>query len=58
MAWEQDISEQLQEVQDTAVRFDIPQDLTNAQKARAKSNIDITGASVTLISGNDYKINL
>jgi hypothetical protein len=57
MSWEQDISEQLQEVQDVAVRFDIPQDLDNTEKARAKSNIGI-GSTATLISGEDYKITL
>lgn len=55
MSWEQDISEQLQEVQDVAVRFDIPQDLDNTEKARARSNIGFASAA-TLISGDDYKI--
>lgn len=58
MAWEQDITQQLQQAQNTAVRYDAPQPLTDTEKARAKSNIGITGASATLISGNDYKINL
>jgi hypothetical protein len=57
MSWEQDISEQLQEVQDVAVRFDIPQELDNTEKARARSNIGI-GATSTLISGDDYKITI
>jgi hypothetical protein len=57
MSWEQDISEQLQEVQDVAVRFDIPQELDNTEKARARSNIGI-GATATLISGDDYKITI
>jgi hypothetical protein len=57
MSWEQDISEQLQEVQDVAVRFDIPQELDNTEKATARSNIGI-GATATLISGDDYKITI
>jgi hypothetical protein len=57
MSWEQDIAEQLQEVQDVAVRFDIPQELDNTEKARARSNIGI-GATATLISGDDYKITI
>ena len=57
MSWEQDVTEQLQEVQSIAVRFDIQQELTSAEKATAKSNIDI-GASVTQVSGDDYKITL
>ena len=57
MSWEQEISEQLQEVQDVAVRFDIDQDLTSEEGARARANIGI-GASATLISDSDYKITL
>lgn len=57
MSWEQDITEQLQEVQDVAVRFDIPQELTSTEQTRARTNIDI-GASAVQISGDDYKITL
>lgn len=57
MSWEQDITEQLQEVQDVAVRFDIPQELDNTEKARARSNIGI-GATATMISDDDYKITI
>lgn len=57
MSWEQEITEQLQEVSDMAVRFDIQQDLTSAEKSQAKSNVGI-GATATQISGNDYKITL
>lgn len=55
MAWEQDISEALQEVQDVAVRFDIQQSLSNTQKTTAKTNIGIS-SSATSISGDDYEI--
>lgn len=55
MSWEQEISELLQEAQEMAVRFDIQQQLTSTEKARAKANIDIS-ASASQISGNDYKI--
>jgi hypothetical protein len=57
MSWEQDISEKLQEVQDVAVRFDIPQDLNNTEKTTARTNIGI-GATATLNGGDDYKITL
>lgn len=56
MAWQDDIAEQLQEAQEIFVRYDTEQDLTAAEKARAKSNIDITDATVELISGSDYKL--
>lgn len=55
MSWEQEISEELQEVQDVAVRFDIPQELTSTQKTTARTNIDY-GATASNISGDDYKI--
>ena len=57
MSWEQDISKKLQELQDISVRFDIDQELTETEKARARSNISI-GSSATVITGNDYKITL
>ena len=56
MAWQDDIAEQLQEAQEVFVRYDTEQDLTAAEKARAKNNIDITDATVELISGSDYKL--
>lgn len=55
MSWEQEISEQLQEVQNVAVRFDISQVLTGEQKSTALNNIDIK-TTATNISGNDYQI--
>ena len=55
MSWEQDISTQLEELESIAVRFDIDQNLTQTQKNTAKNNIAI-GATVTQVSGNDYKI--
>ena len=56
-SWEQEITEELQEVQDIAVRFDIPQQLTGTQKTTAKANIGI-GSSVTNVAVDDYKISL
>ena len=56
MAWQDDIAEQLQEAQEIFVRYDTAQNLTAAEKARAKNNIDITDATVELISGSDYKL--
>lgn len=57
MSWEQQITEQLQEVQNMAVRFDVSQQLTDNEKNVARSNIGI-GASVSLISDDEYKIML
>jgi hypothetical protein len=56
-SWEQEITEELQAVQDVAVRFDIPQQLTTIQKSTAKGNISI-GSSASIISDDDYKITL
>lgn len=56
MSWQDDITEQLQEAQDMFVSYAEQQYLTNAEKARAKSNIDITDATVDLVSGSDYKL--
>ena len=55
MSWEQDITRQLQEVQDIAVRFDIQQELTPTQKTTARNNIDIK-STATNISGSDFNI--
>lgn len=55
--WEQEISELLQELQEISVRYDIEQELTDAEKARARSNISI-GATATQVSGDDYKITI
>jgi hypothetical protein len=55
MSWEQEISKELQEVSDMAVRFDIDQELSVTEKTRARDNIGY-GASVASISGDDYKI--
>lgn len=55
MSWEQEISEKLQEAQSIAVRFDVKQELTEAQKSTARNNID-TKTTVSQVSGEDYKI--
>ena len=55
MAWEQEISEKLQEAQSIAVRFDVEQALTEAQKNTAKNNVGVS-VTVTQTSGEDYKI--
>jgi hypothetical protein len=55
MSWEQEISNKLQEAQSIAVRFDVEQYLTDAQKNTARNNIATT-ATATNVSGNDYKI--
>lgn len=55
MSWEQDVSQQLEDLQNSAVRFDIEQDLTETQQETAKANISY-GASASQIEGNDYKI--
>lgn len=56
MSWQQDIMDQLDEVGSVSVRFDVDQNLTTTEKNRAKGNIDITDATVELISGSDYKL--
>lgn len=56
MSWQQDITDQLNDVGSISVRFDIEQDLTAAEKARAKGNIDALQVSTQQISGDDYKI--
>ena len=56
-SWEQEITELLQEAEDAPVRFDVPQEQTNAKKQTARTNIGI-GATASNISGNDYKITL
>lgn len=55
MGWEQDISEKLQELQSIAVRFDVGQELTATEQARARSNISI-GATATDEGQGNYKI--
>ena len=56
-SWEQEIVEELQEVQSVAVRFDIPQELTETQKLTARTNIDYVGTTEQ-ISGDDYRIKM
>lgn len=56
MSWQQDILEQLEEVGNVAVRYDVDQNITNTEKARARNNIDITNATVEQISGDDYRL--
>ena len=56
MSWEQDISQLLQTLTESAVRFDVVQELDNTQKSTAKDNIGFNGASATQIEGQDYKI--
>ena len=56
-SWEQEITQQLQAAQEVAVRFDIPQELTDAQKQTARTNISVT-ATATNTSGDDYKITM
>lgn len=56
MAWEQDISQQINTLEKAAVRFDTSQNLTSTQETTAKTNIGFSGASVTQIEGSDYKI--
>lgn len=58
MSWEQDINQLLQSLEESAVRFDIEQELTGTEESTAKTNIGFGGASVTLIEGQDYKINM
>lgn len=57
MPWEQEISSLLQQAQNIAVRFDMAQPLTDAQKKRARDNISYN-ATATNISGDDYKITI
>ena len=57
MSWEQQISQLLEQLQNMTVRFDIVQQLTEAQKNQAKSNMDI-GSSFTSLGGGDYRITL
>ena len=56
MSWQQDITDQLNDVGSISVRFDVEQDLTAVEKARAKSNIDAIQVSAQQISGDNYKI--
>ena len=59
MSWEQDMTQKIQELENTPVaRFDIVQTLTNTQKNTAKTNIGFVGASATQIEGQDYKITM
>ena len=53
--WEQEISQELEELGNAAVRFDIQQELTNTEKTTARTNIGIN-SSATLISNDDYKL--
>ena len=54
MPWEQEIAKELQDVQ-IAVRFDIEQILTDAEKNTARNNIDLK-STATNISDDDYSI--
>ena len=56
MAWEQDISQLVESLEEAAVRFDIAQGLTGAEKATARDNIGFE-TTVTLIEDNDHRIN-
>lgn len=55
MSWEQEITQELDEMKNAALRFDVEQNLTNTEKTTAKSNIGF-GTSVALIEDNNYKI--
>lgn len=55
MAWEQVITELLQEAQSIAVRADIEQELTETEKQTARNNVDIK-TTATNVSGDNYKI--
>ena len=57
MSWEQDISKKIDELENSAVRFDVQQHLSNTQKLTAKTNIEI-GSSAKQIEGDNYKITL
>lgn len=56
MAWQDDIAQQLEEAQEMFLRYDTEQDLTETEKATARTNIGYTKATVTQISGDDYKL--
>ena len=56
MSWQQDIMDQLNAVGSISVRFDVEQELTATEKARARNNIDVLQTSTQQISGDDYKI--
>jgi len=55
MSWQEDISSKLQQASEIAVRFDMEQELTAAQKQTAKNNVGVD-ATASNISGDDYKI--
>ena len=55
MNWEQEITELLQQAQSIAVRFDVRQELTEAQKSRARNNIGVT-VTATEIATNEYRL--
>lgn len=57
MSWEQEISELLGMLENAALRFDVTQNLTSAQKNTAKDNIGFE-ATATQIEGTDYKITM
>lgn len=54
--WEQQISEELQALEDCCVRFDTEQSIDSTGKATAKNNVGFTPATAENISGDDYKI--
>lgn len=54
-AWKTQINTAINIVENNSVRYDTTQSLTDAQKARAKANIDAVPSAVH-ISGEDYKI--
>jgi hypothetical protein len=56
MSWRQQVIAQIEEVDDAPViRFDRAQNLTEAQPKQAQDNLS-TGATVSLISGDNYSI--
>lgn len=58
MSWEQDISQEIETLEQAAVRFDTEQNLTNTEKNTAKTNIGFIGATATQIDNNNYRITM
>ena len=55
MSWEQEITAELQAVENVPVRFDVVQDRSATDKARARANAGVV-VTAENISGTDYKI--
>ena len=56
MSWQQDISAKIGELEATPViRFDIDQELTEAQKKQAQANVS-KSVTVSLISDDNYSV--